>query len=75
MTDWQPIETAPRDGTVIDVWLEGCLEVDLKRYCGPEYRVAKNWMWIDGQWRPASDKDTRMSAFVQPTLWRSADLS
>jgi hypothetical protein len=23
MTDWQPIETAPRDGTVIDLWFAG----------------------------------------------------
>ena len=23
MTDWQPIETAPRDGTVVDLWIVG----------------------------------------------------
>ena len=28
MTTWQPIETAPRDGTVIDLWVDGRRETD-----------------------------------------------
>ena len=34
---WRPIETAPRDGTEIQVW-------------GPSYRRAREVVWCDGQW-------------------------
>lgn len=40
MTDWQPIETAPRDGTVIIVYAPGLFQTAA---------------WIDGYWTNACE--------------------
>jgi len=69
---WRPIETAPRDGTVIDVWL-GCAEPeDVEFYCGPgNTRRAASWHWHKGKFRPAMGlEDAVPPVFVQPTHWR-----
>ncbi len=43
MSDWQPIETAPKDGTQIDIWCAGFRYADA--YWG---RVEKQWLTEDG---------------------------
>ena len=37
---WQPIETAPKDGTAVDLWVEA---VDCS-FRGPDF------IWRDGEW-------------------------
>lgn len=81
MSDWQPIETAPkRHHSVLDLWCVG-LHDDIAFYCadycaagtmeGSEHlyqgRVAAVW-WRDGAWRPKSK--LRLHALtVTPTHW------
>lgn len=37
MTEWQTIETAPKDGTLIDLWIGG------ERYVDCYWRKAEDW--------------------------------
>ena len=69
---WRPIETAPRDGTVIDVWLGRAEPEDVEFYCGPgNTRRAASWHWHKGKFRPAMGlEDAVPPVFVQPTHWR-----
>jgi hypothetical protein len=67
---WQPIETAPRDGRPIDVWLGGddASPEDLRFYCGDgETRRSTNWHWFEGKFRPMTG--LKLPVFVQPTHW------
>ena len=56
---WQPIETAPKDGTQIDVW---CPDAD------DGYRVADAWVDHAGNWRCCFDNNVRWAR--QPTHWQ-----
>lgn len=67
MTDWQSIETAPKDGTVFDVWLGDCAESEQEFYCTPGTRRSPGWHWRQGKFRPASSQI--IPTFVQPTHW------
>jgi hypothetical protein len=59
---WRPIETAPRDGTAVDLWVTGeAAEVEF--YCPLSYRHpdrvhrsgrVTNVRYIDGDWRPVA---------------------
>lgn len=48
--DWQPIETAPRDGTVVDLWLQSLIWLaDGGQQVAVEFRVPAA-QWFDQQW-------------------------
>jgi hypothetical protein len=63
---WQPIETAPTDGTIIDVWLGDASPADLAFYCAQDKRSA-DWRWMDGKFRPVGGLGGPVS--VVPTHW------
>ena len=77
LDQWQPIETAPKDGTVIDVWLgdngdptttAGVSEVEF--YCTPGTKRAPGWSWDSRRvkWVPRQGLGTPV--FVQPSHWQ-----
>lgn len=72
MTDrpqWRPIETAPKDGTVFDVWLGDAPVRDADFYCGnKKYLRSPNWHWLEGKFRPFTGLRP-VPVFVQPTHW------
>lgn len=66
---WEPIETAPKDGTIIDVWLGDADASDVEFYCGRDTRRSASWRWLDGKWRPEMGL-VSVPMFVVPTHWR-----
>lgn len=83
MSEWQPIETAPRPEhgrrKVIDVW---CVTDDHEAaqfYFGATMRGVKGQMlwqgrvcdvrWLEGAWRPVNGL-TRHALTVTPTHWK-----
>ena len=49
MSEWQPIETAPRDGTVIDLWAEGFRFADCM-WGKPEHCCGEAGWHCDSEW-------------------------
>ena len=47
--DWQPIETAPRDGTVIDLWVGGARFADC-RWGKPDHCCGEAGQYCDSEW-------------------------
>jgi len=78
MNGWEPIDTAPRDGTPIDVWLVGHRE-DVDFYCAVSLQIpghgklcegrATDWHFKDGKWRPVM-QGLNVPTFIQPQFWR-----
>ena len=79
MTEWQPIETAPRDGTSVDLWIVGDPE-SIVFYCPVskrhrdrvrrEGRISDVW-WHDGAWRPKSGTAKLFPIDAEITHWMS----
>jgi hypothetical protein len=70
--DWQPIETAPKDGTPIDVWLGNAEQSDIDFYCNDGTKRSTGWSFRHGQFRPAAvgvPSLDRITVFVEPTHW------
>lgn len=69
-TDWQPIETAPRDGTpilVFDPTRPDHRELDGKIYDNPRYAISyyRTWYPPNSQWMWGN----RNSSECSPTHW------
>ena len=54
MSDWQPIETAPRDGSQFLAWDGVCIE---------------NIKWRNGMWQTSWAHDEKYSMNGAPTHW------
>ena len=67
--EWMPIESAPKDGTPIDVWLDDAPEEDVAFYCTAGTRRSPGWSWHNGKFRPMAGLNTFPPVFVQPTHW------
>jgi len=68
MSEWQPIETAPKDGTVIMVWAKG--------YTWPEVVLYEKYMPEDaeeigepGYWRNAEDLLAEVTDDISADEW------
>lgn len=65
---WQPIATAPKDGSVVLVWLGDADESERSFYCIDRTRMgAGGWNFMRGKWRP--ETGLTFTVFVQPTHW------
>lgn len=43
--EWQPIESAPKDGTVVDLWVDGGREADCRWRGGAWVTVEDGCVW------------------------------
>lgn len=69
MSEWKPIETAPKDGTLIDVWLGDASKDDLLFYCHENSKRSINWYWKNGKFRPHTSAKNIAPVFIIPTHW------
>ncbi len=73
MTEWQPIETAPKDGTSILVYVAGeSLYPTAANYCSREYLLEEygDAEYMDEGWYWGYGYPTDFSAHViEPTHW------
>lgn len=73
MSEWQPIDTAPKDGTVVDVWSDGQRYADARfdvpgdPDCEPDGSVAPTWVHLD--WHTTYDVWEYFEIVPQPTHW------
>lgn len=66
---WRTIDSAPKDGTIIDVWLgEEVEDGDHGFYCSPGTRRATSWHWKGGKFRPYTGL-MNMPVAIAPTHW------
>ncbi len=72
MTDkWQPIETAPKDGTTVQLWGKYCSEPATARWIGSEYRGSWKAVWDGfGVIEHQGDFGTDYREFEAPTRWQ-----
>ena len=65
-TQWQPIETAPRDGTMVDLWGINHLSYDKhsSRKVNVKFGPVRDWMGIErDDWQHGRGED------YEPTHW------
>lgn len=74
--EWQPIETAPRDGTVIDLWADG-LRIANCAWGKPDHCCGEAGQYCDSEWhdQPEGWVDTSFNEFLwtahPPSHWMS----
>lgn len=56
MTLWQPIETAPKNGTYVLLWVPGFNTPDIAG-------------WVDGSWATPDDHSDLCCPYGGPTHW------
>ncbi len=57
MSEWQPLQTAPRDGSKVDVWTQdGFRYIDVFWYEGPAYPEGA-FVYFDSELRDLIDVD------------------
>ena len=73
--EWQPIETAPKNGTLFDAWLGDtgdavttADEDDIDFYCTHGTLRSPGWHWLNGKFRPYLN-GLATTTFVQPSHW------
>ncbi len=55
MGKWNPIETAPKDGTVIDLWMN-CSQAGGHRVTDAYWNEkGEHRTWLDGRWRDVDE--------------------
>ena len=83
MSEWQSIETAPKDGSVIDLWIEGANKASVRFYApntipgkrdGNFYGRACDFRWESrppnrANWYPIGGLGYPLSPDVTPTHW------
>lgn len=68
---WSSIDTAPKDGTIIDVYLGNSSEEMVKYYCCPYTKIAHSWHYKNGGYRPALGLENITPCCNEiPTHWR-----
>lgn len=65
---WQPVETVPQDGTIVNVWLGDADDEDVAFYCLPGTRISCGWNWQQGRLRPSMGLSLPVVT-VRPTFW------
>lgn len=68
MSEWQPIATVPKDGTIVLVWLADADDEDRKFYCLGDSRISAGWCWREGKMRPATGLALPVVT-VRPSHW------
>ena len=73
---WQPIDTAPKDGAIIDVWLGDTDDPvttagksDIEFYCSKGTKRSPAWHWNGDRFRPHIAGLVPLTTFVQPSHW------
>lgn len=65
---WQPADTVPQDGTIVNVWLADADDEDVAFYCLPGTRISCGWSWQHGRLRPSMGLSLPVVT-VRPTFW------
>lgn len=64
MSKWQPIETAPKDGTLVLIYVRRMTVHG--RFPRPPYRIAR---WTNGKWQLVVVQNRTMTDNFQPSHW------